>query len=102
MDLIYTFNDSFVSGPKKVVGAKFMVLKHINWWQSQAYMGNHKEQIICAARRMLLKGSGKDHLEAEDMVVLPELKLATDHFMLFEHYSEEDSAVLKLVLRQPE
>lgn len=50
MNLIYTFNDSFVSGPKKVVGAKLMVLKYINWWQSQAYMGHHKEQIICAAR----------------------------------------------------
>lgn len=36
------------------------------------------------------------------MVVLPEPKLITDHFMQFEHYSVEDSAVLKLVIRQSE
>jgi hypothetical protein len=84
------------------VQAKFMVLRHIDWWQKQAYMKYHTEQILCAARRRILKNSDKNHLEAEDRVVLPELKLASEHFMQFEHYSEEDSAVLKLVLRQLE
>lgn len=85
-----------------IVSAKFIVLRHIDWWQKQAYMEYHTEQILCAARRRILKDSDKDHLEAEDRVVLPELKLASEHFMQFEHYSEEDSAVLKLVLRQLE
>ncbi|KAM0216215.1 hypothetical protein ACHAQI_002631 [Fusarium lateritium] len=85
------------------VAAKSMVLKHIDWWQKQAYMGYYTEQILCAARRRMLKKTfDRDHLDAEDVVVLSELKLASQHFSQFEHYSEEDNAVLELVIRQSE
>ncbi|KAM0223240.1 hypothetical protein ACHAQD_003432 [Fusarium lateritium] len=85
------------------VAAKSMVLKHIDWWQKQAYMGYYTEQILCAARRRMLKKTfDRDHLDAEDVVVLSELKLASQHFSQCEHYSEEDNAVLELVIRQSE